>query len=125
MKPARARQDVGAVMGALSRHRFTFQNEAELQAGIERALATDGVTFQREAALNERDRIDFLVLGTLGVEVKIKGGANSVIRQIHRYACSSVEAVLLVTSSLKLAAALPSEMNGKQVYTFCLAEGSL
>lgn len=121
----RVRADVGALMRALRNHQFNFNDEAELQRGIALALETEGIAFLPEHWLSSRDRIDFLV-GVLGVEVKIKGVPNAVIRQVHRYAqIVAIEAVVVITGSMKVAAALPDEMNGKPIYVHSIAGDSL
>lgn len=112
-------------MRVLRANAFTFGNEAELQAGIATALQSGGVAFDREVVLGVGDRIDFVV-GSIGVEVKLKASTNAVIRQLHRYAqVEALSSLLLVTSSLRLASAVPHELNGKTVAVFCIAGDAL
>lgn len=125
MSPERGRSDVGQLVRALRSHAFHFSNEAELQSGIETALRREGISFVREVPLTERDRIDFLC-ERLGVEVKLNVSPNEVIRQLHRYAQSDLlDALLLITSSMRLAGAIPAEMNGKNIFAYCLAGDAL
>jgi hypothetical protein len=113
------------IIDALRRHSFAFANEIELQAGIARALDAADIAFEREAVLNDTDRIDFLV-GDVGIEVKTKANTNPVIRQLHRYAqVPSIASLLVVTASMRLATALPTMLNGKNVYYLCLAGDGL
>lgn len=113
------------VTAAIRAHAFRFENEAELQAGIAIALAEHRIAFEREVVLSGRDRIDFVV-GTVGIEVKLKVGTNEVIRQLHRYAQhGALSSLILVTSSLRLASSIPHEMNGKVIVPFCLAGDAL
>lgn len=98
----------------LMRYRFNHTSEAELQDGVAEVLGRHGLAFEREAALDGRDRIDFLV-GALGVEIKVDGSLSLVTRQVHRYLqCDRVEGLVVLTSRQKHAN-LPPEINGKPV----------
>jgi hypothetical protein len=61
--------------------------EYDLQAAIAAQFDQDGIPYQKEAVLGPRNRIDFLIPGGIGVEVK-KGKPNSgeVMGQVERYA---------------------------------------
>jgi hypothetical protein len=114
--------DVGTIERALRSHRFLFTTERELQAGIALVLEKQGVSFTREAALDD-GTIDFLV-GSVGVEVKIKGTLQDVTRQVHRYLqCARVESLLLVTTRAALAR-LPATISGKSVRALHLVTGA-
>ena len=107
---------LGAVVGSLRRRRFNYQNEKELQAGIEAALKADGVGFEREFQLGDAGVVDFFVGGFLAVEVKIKGSPSEVARQLLRYAArDEVRALVLVTGRAALAT-LPGELMGKPLH---------
>src|SRR4051812_14969064 len=100
------------IRAVLAGYRFRFANERDLQDGIARALAGEGIPHRREAPLGDAGTIDFLV-GDVGVEVKIKGALAQVTRQLHRYAEEpSVRALLLVTGSARLDR-LPRSLCGK------------
>lgn len=101
----------------LSCHRFHFGNEKALQDGIERVLASAcsaTAEFVREFDLSPNGRIDFYnPAERVGLEVKVKGSPSAVIEQLLGYAGNpAIEALVLVTSKIKLAA-LPPTMNGK------------
>ncbi len=68
------------------------------------AVLTDQlVSFDREARLDARSRIDFLVPdapGRVGIEVKVAGTPDNVRRQLTRYA-PHVDALLLVTTRVR------------------------
>jgi hypothetical protein len=82
-------------------HRFAVASEAELQTGVETVLGRAGCAFEREAAVGQRDRIDFLVAG-IGIEIKVDGSLGQVTRQLHRYAQSEcITSLLLVTTRVK------------------------
>jgi hypothetical protein len=49
--------------------------------------------------LSDEDRIDFMVLDCIGVEVKTKGSRMDIYRQLERYSKhDSVAGIILVTS---------------------------
>lgn len=102
------------VAAAVRSFRFRFASEDELQAAIAEGLKLRGFAVEREVRLDERSRIDLLVDGTVGVEVKVAGQAAPVTRQVARYLVSDrVEGLVLVTSSARHY--LPPEIAGKPV----------
>lgn len=101
------------VIASLRTRRFNYQNEKDLQAGIEEALKADRIDFVREHPLGDAGIVDFFVGGFLGVEIKIKGSPSEVARQLLRYAGrDEVKALVLVTGRAALSA-LPGTMLGK------------
>lgn len=99
----------------LSRFRYRFTTEAELQAGIADALSAKGIAFEREKILTPSDRPDFLV-GTIAIEVKIGGSVASLLRQCSRYLkLEAVTELLIVAGSTRLATQIPRELCGKPV----------
>ena len=97
-----------AVIAVLAAHRFTYNAESQLQAGVSEALTNSGVPCQREAVLSATDRIDLLA-GTVGVEVKVRGAAAAVFRQLQRYAHSpAVTELVLVTTRVEHATLPPT-----------------
>jgi hypothetical protein len=86
------------VVHAIARHRFLWATEDDLQRGLTGALEQDGFAVQREVRLNARDRVDLLI-GRIGVEVKIAGARRDVERQLARYLKSErIAELILVTS---------------------------
>lgn len=85
----------------------------DLQEGIARVLSRHGIGFEREVRLPGRGRIDFVVAGVIGLEVKVRGSLSPVTRQLWRYAeAPELEALVLITTrSLHLD--FPDELNGK------------
>ena len=107
----------------LQGHRFRFCSEAELQSGIQSILDAADVTYFREYRLDTSSRIDFLVetidewdnARHVGIEVKVDGARFEVVRQLSRYAdYDKIHALVLVTSRRRLAD-MPSSINGKDV----------
>jgi len=102
---------VRMLQASAEQHRYT--NEKELQDSIGKQLTESGVPYEREAWLGEQDRIDFLLEGTCGIEVKTKGSLTEVMRQLHRYSCSPrLKSLVLLTDKRKLLI-LPPNMSGK------------
>lgn len=111
-----------AIIAALAGHSFRFGTEEEFQNGIAWALAESGIECQREADLDQRDRIDFLV-GRVGVEVKIKGSLTKLTAQLLRYAQhDAVDELVLVTSERRLAN-LPLRLNDKKLTVVTISRG--
>lgn len=85
------------VRDALARYRMPVTPELALQDAVEKALRIEGFVFDREVRRGA-DRIDFLV-GTVGVELKVKGSLAEVTRQLKRYAAwEEIDELLLVTT---------------------------
>lgn len=110
---------------ALVGFRFQFKDERELQFGIAQALESLKIANEPEFRLTAADRVDFLVEGGIGIEVKTmdsRGGAglSAVTRQLWRYAKSDkINALILVTSRSKHRD-LPKEILGKPLYVVYL-----
>lgn len=103
------------VVELLGRFRFRHTSEEDLQRAIAQVLERSGVPFRREVKLGPRDRIDFLLDGGVGIEVKVKGSATQAARQLQRYAKSDqVTELVLVTSRSQVGRQL-DEYLGKRV----------
>lgn len=111
MDATTARQAVDVIRRAVVARRFLFNDERDLQDGIEKVFTDEKIGHRREAEI-EGGRIDFLA-GAVGIEVKVGGSLAEVTRQLHRYAkCSQVLALVLISSRLRLGN-LPESLNGK------------
>jgi hypothetical protein len=73
--------------------------ETDLQDLVGRRLEAAGVPFEREVRLGPHERIDFMVVGSVGIECK-KGAPNrtQLLRQVARY-CShdEVDSLIVLT----------------------------
>lgn len=107
-------------------YRYSFTSESELQDAIAQVLTDAGLAHEREVHLSSRDRIDFLLLSGLGIEVKeIASSQTTVLRQLLRYAQSDrVKALALVTARSSHIY-LPPDASGKPLFVVSLAGGSL
>lgn len=101
------------VLGQLvSGCRFTYSGETALQDALEVLLAEARHAVLREVRLSATDRIDFLV-DRCGVEVKVKGTAAAVQRQLQRYARSPLVDELLLVTTTHRHLDMPPELGGK------------
>lgn len=108
----------------LSSAGFGATDEHDIQDAIALLLMRKKIRFKREVVVwkplppgRGGDRIDFLVEDGIGIEVKVAGGYNEVMRQLARYAESDqVQAIVLATTRLQLTR-MPDTLNGKPVVT--------
>ncbi len=112
------RERIASLVELLRSHRFRFSSEAELQDMVERVLKEASIPHQRERELGAAGRIDFLVGGDIGVEIKTKGSPTQVAAQVLRY-CErdEIACVVLFTARLTLATLLPDKPHGKTIVT--------
>lgn len=110
--------DLELVLGVLARTRFCWATEDDLQRALAAALDATGLEVRREVRLDKHCRID-LVVGRVGIEVKVAGSWRDVARQVSRYRDSEyLDAVVVVTSKplhRRLVEKLPVSMAGKPV----------
>ena len=95
------------------------RDEFLLQNIIAKALDNAEITYSKEHKLAPRNRIDFLVDGGIGIEVKKgKPYTRQVIGQLERYtAFPEITAIILV---VERNLDMPKEINGKKCYSFGL-----
>jgi hypothetical protein len=96
----RADCSASEVASSIRSFNFRYGDEDQLQEGLAEALTTAGFEVRREVRLSAGDRIDLLV-GRVGVEVKVAGSAARVARQIARYAKHDLAGLVLVTNKLR------------------------
>jgi hypothetical protein len=106
---------LGRVLYLVARTRLSLSTEKLTQSDLDEALTKAEIPFEREKRLAPGDIPDFMVDGSIAVEVKIKGAQRrQIYRQLERYAKhDAVVAVVLVTN---LSMALPREINGKPAF---------
>lgn len=115
---------IDAAVSVLSRYRFRFTEESDLQKGIAAALQANGIAFHREEALSARDRPDFLLDGGVAIEVKIAGSLSDLLRQVARYLEHDEIRAVLVVGSPGWLNRVPETLQGKPVQSLRLI-GSL
>lgn len=113
------------VIEVVERGQYHYANEAELQTALAQALGHVFDDVQREVRLDSRNRIDILVQGAIGIEVKVKGNQASALKQVLRYtAFPHIAAVVLVTNRAQRSD-LPLEFHGKPVRVVSLLHRGL
>lgn len=113
----------GAEIGRILRSvRMSVAVEVECQAEIAAALIAAGLPAVREVVLDAKSRIDLMV-GSVGIEVKVKGDRRAIYRQLQRY-CGfpEISELVLVTG---IAMSLPSEINGRKVHVVSMGRAWL
>lgn len=114
----------GMIATLIGSHKYIYDNETQLQDGIEIVLRQNRCEFNREVILNPFDRLDFLARGGIAIEVKIKGARHAVVRQLLRYAqCSEVGALILVTTKANHLR-MPERLNDKPLRVCSLLDGA-
>lgn len=98
-------------------------NESDMQKRIGAALSEAGIEHVREAPVRG-GRIDFLV-GTIGVEVKIKGSLSDLTRQASAYTDEPGITAILVVTTRFAHRRLPETMGGKAIRVLCVGGGAL
>lgn len=110
-------QDINHLINLLASKALPLSNEKELQAAIELLLSESIPEFEREYRLDGRNIVDFFCNGT-AIEVKIKGSASRIYKQLERYCeFDEVQDIILVTNK---AMGLPDTINGKNCYYISL-----
>jgi hypothetical protein len=112
-------QEIAAM---LSRKRFTLATEKDVQAEIEAVLKSSVPEYRREVELDKKNEIDFMV-GTVGIEVKIKGAKSAIYKQLERYAAlDEITELIFVTSKT---VGIPATINNKSVYVVNMSKAWL
>lgn len=110
------------VLARLSPKRLPLEDEKDTQRAIGIALGEEpAFIFEREVHV-QGGIIDFLV-GDVGIEVKLKGGAGAIGRQLRAYAKEpAIKGLIFVTAKPIV---LADHINGKPLVTFNLGKGWL
>lgn len=111
------------IVRLLQRCRLDLSTEKHLQAGVEQALTTAGIRFEREKRLSDRDIPDFFIEGGVTIECKMRHKARKkdVYKQLCRYAEHQEVTALVLASNISMG--LPAEINGKALYAASLSRG--
>lgn len=95
----------------IRRHRIDLTDEKRAQADMEKVFAAAGYQVAREHRLSGADIVDFMVNGSIAVEVKVGGSRMAIYRQLERYAAHDSVTDLLLVSNVPIT--LPKTINGK------------
>lgn len=118
---------VTRIVEILSTAAPSYRDEYDLQSALAGALEQAGIRLEREHRLSDGEsRVDLWVPKQgIAIEVKIKGAAAQVIRQVSRYArCREVNTVVLVTTKASHHR-MPHELHGKPVLLVSLIGAGL
>lgn len=106
----------------IERHRWPLSSEKDLQEMFHAALVSAGVPARREVRLDEESIIDVMI-GSVGVEMKIKGQRRAIYQQCERYCMiERVESLVLATA---VSMGMPQVINCKPVMVASLSRGWL
>lgn len=113
--------NIHEVLASLRRLRILAVDvEYTLQETIARQFTRDGIAFAKEFQLGTRNRIDFLLPGGIGVEVKKgKPYAEEVMAQVDRY-CRFDQVTRLVLVVERNVFRYEKSANGKPVHYIAL-----
>lgn len=110
------------VLQLFSKYQFSLETEDALKLQMREVLTKNGVPFEPEYKLDEKNRPDFWVYEH-AIEVKIKGSAKAIYRQCLRYCeFEQVKGLVLVTNK---AMGFPPELNGKPTWVVNLGKSWL
>ncbi len=109
----------------LSAYQYRYSCEKELQDGLEKVLQTMEIEHVREHSLSPTDKVDFFLLSSIALEVKIQESLTAVTRQLHRYAQHPEVKELLLVTTKSSHRAVAEEMNKKPVRVLYLGLGAL
>lgn len=111
------------IIELLTTHRLPLADERLLQQAIGDVFEVGALDFEREVRLAPGDIIDFMVEGSVAVEVKIKGSRRAIYRQLERYCGHDAVASIVLATNVPMA--LPLEINGKPTAIAALGRGWL
>lgn len=106
----------------LLRKRFTLATEKDVQAEIDQVLRSTVPNHRREVVLDDKNEIDFMV-GSVGIEVKIKGNKSAIFKQLQRY-CEFDEITDLIFVTSKTVG-IPVTINNKNIYVVNMSKAWL
>lgn len=116
---------VKAVIDAITTSKFMYTTEKDLQGSIAEVLGQKGIPFEREQKIGDHEVIDFMIGGSIGLEVKTKGSPSDVARQLLAYAGRDcVKELILVTGRARLGR-LPEMLLGKRIHVVTLWQNFL
>ena len=105
--------DTDKILYLLSGNRFDVSDEMRCHGQIKDLFDKLNIGYQHEVRLSQASRIDFMI-GKVGVEVKVKGVARSIFKQLQRYAQhDEVDCIILLTNK---SMGLPALIEGKPAY---------
>lgn len=119
--------NIDELASIVSKHKFKYSDEKELQDGLELLFSKKDVPYRREVRLSRNDILDFVIDidVCIGIEVKIAGSQNALLRQINRYLAHDEIKAIFVIGSPYWINNLPNILNNKPIYRHRLLTGIL
>lgn len=107
----------------INKQRLPANNEKQTQLQIEQILITKEIPYLREVALDPNNIIDFMVLGNVGIEIKLKAQQKPIYKQLLRYCqFDQVNEIILICNK---ALHLPPMINNKKAHLIQLGKAWL
>ena len=116
---------VASVIHGNAHGTFGTGDEYAMQHAVQVALSHACIAVDREYALSRKDIIDFLTREGVGIEVKLAGTTNALIRQLHRYAQHREVLALVVVTNRSRLTQMPRQISGKPVRVASLLHSGL
>jgi hypothetical protein len=92
---------------------YRYASEVQLHERLEEVLQGEGMPFEREYRIDDKNRADFFLDGIV-IEVKVDGSLSEAIRQVDRYlGLDVVRGVLLASTSRWAEAPLRADIRTK------------
>lgn len=106
------------ILELLSNYKFLeLNNEKILQNEINDVFKKNNLNFKKEFFLSKESIIDFLLSDNnknIGVELKTKGNAKQIYKQLERYCeFDEINSIILISNKFM---GLPNNINGKDLY---------
>lgn len=117
------------IVRLLCQHRLTLACEKDLQREIAIVFDVAALSYRREVHLGARDIVDFMVddpadpLKACAIEVKIKGQARPIYRQLERYCGYPAVGQIVLATNVPMN--LPAAINCKPTAIANLGRGWL
>lgn len=93
------RMMLNALANQLAGYAYRYSNETRLHEAMANVLELHGFAYEREVALDARNRVDFIVDGIV-IEVKVGGSMSDALHQVGRYInLPQVKGVILASTT--------------------------
>jgi hypothetical protein len=112
------------VCRALYNARYHYHSEKDLQHGVAQVLSSLELSFKPEYLLGPRDRIDFFLSDDsgIGIECKVGGTLNALVRQLGRYASTGkVKELIVLTTRSTHQQGIPFQIHGVPVFVVVIS----
>lgn len=105
------------IANLLSRYKFNYHNEIQLQDGIEKIFLLHKMPYKRELHISRKERPDFLLSDGIAIEVKVQGSRSQFLRQASRYLLDPKITELILVGTPHWMHSIPNELHNKPIHT--------